>query len=221
MTIELPERFEYQAGDGQVTVHNGIMEITSMPFGFDEIMYQLVYQQLRQLNERKCYYCGETLSDEELTLDHYYQKSCGGISIPINLKPCCKSCNIMKADFMPEQFKILKNTCRKARRNLRKKFSNRNTDAMKEVGLLIPKDWYQMKERMLCFLPTCSSHRIRGVSYRRVLEFYRMSGKICKPVVISKNKVVLDGASALLVTKELNEQPPLPVVTLENVIYNV
>lgn len=222
MKIELPESFEYQKGEGRVTVHDGIMEITSIPFGFEEIMYQLVHYQLGQLKERKCYYCGKTLKCEELTLDHYYPKNHGGISITNNLKPCCKSCNSMKSDLTSEQFERLRQIKSEYKRKVfRKKVTKRNIIEKETMGVLIPKDWYQLEEQIFCFLPTISTNRLRGAAYRKILAGYKKYGRICKPVVISKNRVVLDGFSALIVARDLEEQPPLPVVTLENVIVNV
>lgn len=222
MIIELPKSFEYQKGDGRVVVHDGIMEITSMPFGFDEIMYQLVYYQLEQLKERRCYCCGKVLKDGELTLDHYYPRNHGGISIPNNLKPCCATCNSTKSDFTLEEFERLRQIKSEYRRKVfRKKVTKRNIIGKETRGVLIPEDWYQIQERIFCFLPTISTNRLRGSAYRRTLKEYRKYGKICKPVVISKNKVVLDGFSAFIVANDLEEQPPLPVITLENVIVNV
>lgn len=222
MIIELPKSFEYQKGDGWVVVHDGIMEITSMPFRFDEIMYQLVYYQLEQLKERRCYCCGKILKDGELTLDHYYPKNHGGISIPNNLKPCCKACNSMKSDFTLEEFKRLRQIKNKCRREVFKEGATKRNIIEKETrGVLIPRDWYQLEKQIFCFLPIISTNRIRGASYRKTLKDYKKYGRICKPVVISKNRVVLDGFSALIVAGDLEEHPPLPVITLENVIVNI
>lgn len=222
MIIELPKSFEYQEGDGRVIVHDGIMEITSMPFEFEEIMYQLVYHQLGQLKERKCYYCGKTLKYEEQTLDHYYPRNHGGISIPNNLKLSCKLCNSMKSDLTSEQFERLRQIKGKyKRRAFRKKVTKRNIIEKETRGVLIPKDWYQLEEQIFCFLPTISTNRLRGAAYRKTLAEYKKYGRICKPVVISKNRVVLDGFSTLTVARNLEEHPPLPVITLENVSVNV
>ena len=54
--------------------------------------------------------------------------------------------------------------------------------------------------------------------YQRVLEMYETYGKICRPIVVSQNRFVLDGFTTLLVAKNLGLKMPLPFITLENVI---
>jgi 5-methylcytosine-specific restriction protein A len=43
--------------------------------------------------ERKCYYCKEIFSYEELTVDHIVPLARGGTTTPGNVVPACLSCN--------------------------------------------------------------------------------------------------------------------------------
>jgi 5-methylcytosine-specific restriction enzyme A len=49
----------------------------------------------------RCYYCGSTVSYEELTMDHLVPLSRGGRSSKENLVPACKSCNNKKKIMIP------------------------------------------------------------------------------------------------------------------------
>jgi 5-methylcytosine-specific restriction endonuclease McrA len=44
-----------------------------------------------------CYYCGEKVTEENATLDHYIPISKGGDNSPDNLKTCCFICNSVKS----------------------------------------------------------------------------------------------------------------------------
>ena len=89
---------------------------------------------------------------------------------------------------LPWQYSQLQRLSKKARAQLEERYQYENMQARREKGILIPEEWY---------------------------ETY---GKICKPIVVSQNRFVLDGFTALLVAKNLGLNIPLPFITLENVI---
>jgi 5-methylcytosine-specific restriction endonuclease McrA len=50
-----------------------------------------------------CAYCGKTLKDSEITIDHIVPKSCGGKWTWKNLITCCAECNQRKGNRTPEE----------------------------------------------------------------------------------------------------------------------
>lgn len=57
-------------------------------------------------DKHTCQYCGAALPSTKLTFDHIIPKSVGGRTNWQNIVTCCKSCNQMKSDFMPEEVKM-------------------------------------------------------------------------------------------------------------------
>lgn len=53
----------------------------------------------------KCAYCGCVLDYEEMTIDHILPIYRGGTNYPVNLNPCCKSCNRYKSSNTVEEFR--------------------------------------------------------------------------------------------------------------------
>lgn len=48
-----------------------------------------------------CYYCGNKVSFQELTMDHLVPLARGGRSTKDNLVPSCKTCNNLKKSMLP------------------------------------------------------------------------------------------------------------------------
>lgn len=91
--------------------------------------------------------------------------------------------------------------------------------ARKERGVLLPKEWYEMRKEYSVLTVITSERPFKeSRKYQRVIEMYETYGKICKPIVVSQNRFVLDGFSVLLAAKNLGMKIPLPFITLENVI---
>lgn len=216
MKIQLPKSFEYHEKGIYANVHDGILEIT--PTDFEKVMYQLTYQ----LKDRKrCYYCHRMFKSEDLTLDHVFPRDCGGVSIPNNLKPCCKNCNQLKSNLLPWQFKNVREVSKRGEnvQQLIQYYQFYNWKKKEEIGILIPEAWYEMRKDYAVFTLITSEIPFKeSKKYQRIMELYETYGKICKPIVISQNRFVLDGFMSLLVAKNLGIKEPLPFVTLENVI---
>lgn len=49
----------------------------------------------------KCYYCQQTVTFKELTMDHLVPLTRGGRSTRDNLVPSCKECNNRKKNMLP------------------------------------------------------------------------------------------------------------------------
>lgn len=56
-----------------------------------------------QLAKGVCYYCKESFSPGELTLDHKVPVARGGKSNKGNVVPCCKACNTSKRHLTPAE----------------------------------------------------------------------------------------------------------------------
>ena len=59
-----------------------------------------------------CYYCKTDTPARKLTMDHVVPLARGGRSIKSNLVPCCKSCNNLKKNLLPLEWKKLLNNFR-------------------------------------------------------------------------------------------------------------
>ena len=212
--IQLPKTFEYHDGPAHAVVHNGVLEMTSSDF--EKTMYHLTYQ---LKGKARCFYCHKVLETSKLTLDHVFPRDYGGISIPNNLKPCCKKCNEAKNNLLPWQYSRVQKLQKKARTQLEELYQYQNMQERREKGILIPREWYELRKVYSVFALVTSGRPFKETrKYQRVLEMYETYGKICKPIVVSQNRFVLDGFAALLVAKNLGLNIPLPFITLENVI---
>ena len=66
--------------------------------------YPLSFNFVLQIDTRfvQCSYCGIAIPNKEVTRDHVYPKSRGGII----KTPCCIDCNIIKEDMKPIEFAV-------------------------------------------------------------------------------------------------------------------
>jgi 5-methylcytosine-specific restriction endonuclease McrA len=55
----------------------------------------------------KCWYCGNSLTIDTLTVDHVLPVAEGGSNDPQNLVPSCKSCNSKKKHKSMEEFRAI------------------------------------------------------------------------------------------------------------------
>ncbi len=53
---------------------------------------------------RRCFHCGKILKFKQITLDHYLPLSKGGTHDIFNIVACCKKCNKIKGDMVPERY---------------------------------------------------------------------------------------------------------------------
>lgn len=154
-----------------------------------------------------------------MTLDHVFPRDYGGISIPNNLKPCCKSCNEEKGTLLPWQYKRVKQLEKRERKGYIESYRYKNLEQRSQKGILIPEEWYEMRKDYAVFaLITAERPFKESRRYQHIQEMYETYGRLCKPIVVSQNRFVIDGFTALLVAKNLGIKEPLPFITLENVI---
>ena len=58
----------------------------------------------RRIAKGICYYCGQKILPEDLTMDHIVPLSRGGKSTKGNLATACKECNNAKKNFLPMEW---------------------------------------------------------------------------------------------------------------------
>ena len=217
MKIQLPKYFEYHDEHGNFAyVHDGILYMNPY-MNFEKLMYALTYL---LKGEDVCFYCHKPLTVGNRTMDHAFPRGLGGISITNNLKPCCNKCNVAKGDLIAKQYQqISKIQSKQRKREAMKNARASNARAIKRQGILIPRKWYDLK-REYSIIGIFSSDRPSKSSYkyRSLLRKYEMYKKICRPVVVSANKFVLDGFMVLLMAKNLELNIEIPFITLDNVI---
>lgn len=51
-----------------------------------------------------CYYCGQAVRHQDLTMDHLIPLTRGGRSTKDNLVPCCRECNSRKKTLLPVEW---------------------------------------------------------------------------------------------------------------------
>ena len=106
MKIPLPSKFIYYTDDRTASayVRKNTLYINGL-ISWEKLAYDLCYA----LNGRKvCTYCGKTVKKSKMTLDHMFPRFFGGVSIPTNLTPACKSCNNKKSDLNYYEFKVFR-----------------------------------------------------------------------------------------------------------------
>jgi len=54
---------------------------------------------------KNCWYCGDILSKETLSIDHCIPRAKGGTDDESNLVPCCMACNMSKNNQSLEEFR--------------------------------------------------------------------------------------------------------------------
>jgi CRISPR/Cas system Type II protein with McrA/HNH and RuvC-like nuclease domain len=56
-------------------------------------------------DKKECYFCKKPLEFNKITFDHYLPKSKKGTMDVFNLVICCKKCNKLKSNKIPEDYK--------------------------------------------------------------------------------------------------------------------
>ena len=217
MKIQLPKSFEYHDERGNFAyVLDGILYMSPY-MDFEKLMYSMTYL---LKGEDVCFYCHKPLHSGNRTIDHAFPRSLGGVSITNNLKPCCNKCNIEKGDLTCRQYQqISKIQSKQRKREATKNARESNLKEIRRSGILIPPKWYELKKEY-SVIGTITSDRPSKSSYKykKLLRKYETYKKICRPVLVSANKFVLDGFMVLFMVKNLEINIEIPFIVLENVV---
>lgn len=215
MQIRLPETFMYanRSKNSSAYVKNGILYVKGY-VNFEELMYSITYM-VKGYNT--CHYCGCELTDKNRTLDHMYPRRWGGISIPDNLIPSCKSCNGDKMDMSYEQFlkyKKLKN--KKDKEKYYKKCLQENLRVRKRAKFVLKREWlsvYYIQD----LLRYMKFDKLKKTKSKNLAAYYRNWRQYPHPMVVSSNGWVLKGKHILNHAKGIKRKSVMAIV-LENVV---
>lgn len=228
MNIVLPKE-DCVLSNGMAEVKSGVLYIYRAG-AFKEIMYDLTY--LIYGND-ECYYCHRKLDKErakndsnyfsKITLDHLVPQTFGGPTIPDNMRPSCCKCNEAKENMYPEEFEEFKKYCDKTDRDSKErriKFEKQISEKKRrryygEIPSL-PEEWITEEEIRNIYVNFCIMQPL-GYTYEKVNRFFKKYKRLQKPIIISKNRFLLDGFNISLLSKYQKE--PVQIIILENVIF--
>lgn len=215
MIIKLPNEFYFADKDARshAYVKDGILYVCGR-INYENLMYTISFV-LQGYDH--CYYCGEYLTHRKRTLDHKFPRAWGGVSIPDNLIPCCKSCNQAKRDMTYNQF-IRWKSCftTKEKDSYYKEAIKRNTKTIQKGKLQLPSYWltdYDVSEVLLAI----KFDEISKTESKKVGIYYEKNGGYPKPIIVSSNGWVFKGFNILYHAK-VNGITIVPAIVLENVV---
>lgn len=215
MIIRLPENFIYTTHEKEdyAYVNNGILYIEGY-INFENLMYNLSYA-VHGYN--KCYYCGEELNTKNRTLDHIYPRSWGGISLPDNLRPSCKTCNQKKSDMTPTQFEKFVNLDTVGKEQaFYQKCLRKNEAIIKKGSFILPEDWITMYDATK--LIQCLSFKyLEKNKMGKLAGYYNKIHQYPHPIVVSSNDWLFKGKHILYHARKIGE-PIVPAIILDNVV---
>lgn len=216
MIIEIPKGYIYMK-EGNIIAfeENGILKMQRRHGKFDEIMYDITYQ---QKGRDKCYYCGRNRNENQLlkiTLDHIYPRSLGGPTIPPNLIPACRKCNSLKENMTPEQFRAYRRIKGEQQKDLFRREYFRTKYFQERWVHILPEEWIS-QTTISDLLVSIDLHDTSTIKYKRTKEYYTRCQQFPSPIIIDCHGFVLDGFTIVLYAKN-NRIKEVPTIVLENV----
>ena len=215
--------------DGSAEVKDGILYIYRAG-SFKDVMYELTYL---IFGDEECYYCHrkrdkkkaerESNYFSKVTLDHLIPQTFGGPTIPNNMRPSCCNCNELKENMYPEEFeefrRLSNGNSKESKEELRRCLRRIADEKQRRYYGEIP----SLPDEMVCketihniYVNFCIMQPV-GVAYEKLKRFFKKYKRLQKPIIISKNRFLLDGYNISLLSKY--EKQPVTVILLENVIY--
>lgn len=194
-------------------VENGIL-LLRFPINFMDCMYTLTYF---IKGKEKCFYCNKTFSEDKITLDHFVPQNFGGPTIPNNLLPACKNCNLKKASMLkPFYDKYLSLPTKKEKNQFVGDFQLMAQFLHRWYGFEFIKDWVEEQEINHIIVNISLKYGYKGKKYKKIKDYYRQYHHLQKPLIVDRKNFLLDGFTALMFAKE-NGIQKVPVIVLENV----
>ena len=218
MIIDLPKSYYRtdETGHSFVRVEDGLLEIKGT-WNFEKLMVELTYAK----KGTKCHYCNKELFPNKMTIDHLFPSDFGGITIPNNLEPACSKCNGTKSNMNEYEYRIWRSLGDSEEKNRfyhriirRKKARKFNVNDKK--GFDLPRSWITKMSRksIRCYSRIDNKG---GKKFRKMMNFCKRYRKLPRPIIISRNDILLDGFTAFAVAKELGFRV-VPVIKLDNVV---
>ena len=214
MIIEIPRGYTF-VKDETITAFedNGILKFYAKREKFQHVMYDLTYE---LKGGYKCHYCGcQVEVPSKMTLDHIYPVSLGGPTIPQNLVPCCKTCNGLKENMTPQQYRAYRSLKdEEAKRKFLQEFWRIKSFQERWLHIL-PEEW--INETPISGLWVLMDlNDTETKKYRKIEEYYSRCKQFPKPIIIDSQGFVLDGFTQVLYAKS-NQIKEIPAIVLENV----
>lgn len=214
MKIPLPSKFIYYTDDRTASayVRKNTLYINGL-ISWEKLAYDLCYA----LNGRKvCTYCGKTVKKSKMTLDHMFPRFFGGVSIPTNLTPACKSCNNKKSDLNYYEFKVFRTMNEKDGKRYRMSIYRKKRKIRFQRGFDLPRNWttsMDIKDIIARPIPDDGRNQKK---YQRVTHFVERYGHLPNPIVVSANDVLLEGNTIYWVSVDFGFEY-VQVIRLDNV----
>lgn len=219
MIMELPEEFSKVYDNGwYVIIRKGVLEIHG-GCNFDELMIEMAYI---IKGRRRCHYCHKPVLSHKVTIDHIYPRDFGGVSIIDNLEPTCGKCNSSKSNLNETEFKEWRTLGTKEQKD---KFYSKAIGSKKSIkydpnlkaSFDLPKSWVTM-QNLSTVRKVTRIDNSKGRKYQRMMSFVQKYGKLPRPLVLTKNNVLLNGEAAYGVSKRVGLKV-IPTIVLENVMF--
>jgi len=215
MNIWLPPQYIYttRKHGSCAYVTNGTLYVEGF-INYEDLAYSLAYE---LHGCQHCCYCGKRLTPKNRTLDHLYPRRWGGVSLPENLKPSCKSCNNLKTDMTEAQFShFLKLTSSDSRAMFYDKCIEKNLGIIQKKDFIIPSEWITFFDatEIVNYL---SFRFLESHKMEKLEAYYRQYHQYTHPIIVSSDGWIFKGKHILYLAKK-NKNPIVPAIVLENVV---
>lgn len=215
MNIVLPEKFYFKGASREnfARVENGNLVIRgTVPF--KKMMYDLAY---KIGGTRKCFYCGEKIPKEKLTLDHMYPLDLGGPTIPNNMVPACLQCNSEKSNMTCAQYKEYNLLRERKEKHLLKRNVNEYHETMRKRKIYeLPKSWVTEIVLSTVIVEVFFKEKFKGAKYENIKKFYDTYGFLQKPIIVNKSHYLFSGFTEIVFAREIGLQK-VPAIVMDNV----
>ena len=215
MYIKLPDNFSYIVkGRRYAVVENDTLYIFAIGnISWEKMVYEMSYE---IHGSNTCKYCGRK-NCKDMTLDHKFAISQGGVSIPDNLVPVCQKCNIRKSYMNYEQYKKYLSKSQNQREVYKEGIDKEIEQIRYEKGFNLPKNWITMMDISEIISRDATEWYNTLKKYKKLQRFIKAYGNAPRPIIISKNNFLLQGNSLYLAEKDSGFKY-VPTVKCENVI---
>lgn len=215
MNIKLPKEFQMKSkyGKNVAYVEDGILKM-KRKCPWRKVMTEITYE---IYGKTECYYCGKTVSEDEITIDHIYPQDFGGPTISDNMLPSCSKCNVQKGNLDIRQYqKYLKAKKEGNLKEYKEEIAKKQRKIRRNGKFGIPKSWLSEKDITDIIVIFNLGEDYKKHKYQKIAKFYETYKCFQKPIVIDRNGFLLDGFLTLLYAKN-NELRSVPTIQLDNV----
>ncbi len=219
MIMDLPREFSYGSGiqKDDAYIENGILIIRKTPsfYSIEGIAYELAFKLNGGIH--KCAYCGKTFKNKKMTIDHMYPQSMGGPTITNNLRPACRQCNLAKTDMTLEEYKKWRQIRKQGeQKEFLSVLREKKEEIRRRKEYQIPREWLSEREITTILVDVRLEDNSQNRKYKKVERFFNEYGYFQKPIVVDRNRFLIDGYNTVIFAKNRHISS-IPVIQLENV----